>query len=209
MELKLDNSPLKLGALWMSTADPEHERPDAIALLQRAVAGDSAAFAQIVARHERRILTLAWRLLGSLEDAEDAAQEVFLRAFKYLHRCDAGKPIEGWLVRIAVNVCRDLGRSRQRRRSVAEEAEAPMAAADPYSGFALEQQKRMLYRALAELPDKERTAVVLRDLEGLSTAEVAETLGSTQATVRSQICSARVKIRKAIGHMIRMKGVRP
>ena len=206
MEVKADNSPLRFGALWMSTADPKQDTPEAVALLQLAVTGDSAAFAQIVSRHERRILSLAWRLLGSLEDAEDAAQETFLRAFKYLHRCDASRPIEGWLVRIAVNVCRDLGRSRQRRGVVSEETDPPLAAADPFSGVALEQQKRMLYQALANLPEKERTAVVLRDLEGLSTAEVAGALGSTQATVRSQISSARVKIRRAIGQMTRKKG---
>ena len=83
---------------WMSTLDPKAESPaDAVelkTLIDRAAAGDSAAFEQILFRHERRILTLAYRLLGSIEDAQDAAQEVFLRAFKYLHRFDSRKPAE-------------------------------------------------------------------------------------------------------------------
>ena len=81
--------------------------------------------------------------------------------------------------------------------------------ADPYSELALVQQRQLLHIALASLPEKERAAVVLRDLDGLSTAEVAEALGSSQATVRSQISSARVKIRKAIGRMRPKKGVAP
>src|SRR5262245_46053552 len=77
--------------------------------------GDRAAFEQIIIRYESRVMTLAVRLLGSRDDAPDAAQEVFLRAFKYLHRVDPGKPLEPWLFRIAINVCRDLIRRRAQR----------------------------------------------------------------------------------------------
>src|SRR4051794_36529877 len=90
-------------------------------LVQRTIAGDTAAFEQIISRYERRILNLCIRLLGAsdgADDAQDAAQEVFLRAFKYLHRLDVRKPIEPWLIRMTVNVCRDMGRTRQRRRNI-------------------------------------------------------------------------------------------
>src|SRR5678815_6076801 len=69
-------------ALWMSQSGSESESAELVALLNRAASGDAAAFEQIVARHERRVLTLSWRLLGTMEDAQDAAQEVFLRTFK-------------------------------------------------------------------------------------------------------------------------------
>jgi RNA polymerase sigma-70 factor (ECF subfamily) len=209
MEAKADNASLNIREFWMSASEPRGDAPEVAALLQRAVAGDSAAFAQIVCRYERRVLTLAWRLLGSLEDAEDAAQETFLRAFKYLHRYDTAKPIGAWLVGITVNVCRDVGRNRQRRSAITEDSFMTVVPADPYSELALEQQRQLLRIALASLPEKERAAVVLRDLDGLSTAEVAEALGSSQATVRSQISSARVKIRKAIARMTPKKGVGP
>jgi len=86
--------------------------------IARAITGDRAAFEEIVLLHERRVLTLALRLLGTSEDAQDAAQEVFLRAFKYLRRFDTSKPLEPWLVRMTVNVCRNAGGKRSRNRSM-------------------------------------------------------------------------------------------
>src|SRR5438552_1523866 len=74
------------------------------ALVERTLSGDSAAFEQIILRYERRVFSLSMKLLGAADDAEDAAQEVFLRAFKYLHRLDTRKPIEPWLMQVTVNV---------------------------------------------------------------------------------------------------------
>jgi RNA polymerase sigma-70 factor (ECF subfamily) len=200
----------------MSQSSKEAERTSELTmLLTRAASGDAAAFEQIVVRHERRVLTLSWRLLGSMEDAQDAAQEVFLRTFKYLHRFDAQKPFEPWLVRMTVNVCRDLGKARQLRGAVFVEqgnsydrAELRDPANDPHAELQFEQQRQMLYRVLNELPDKERTAFVLRDIEGMTTAETADALGSSEATIRSQISSARLKIRKCVDRMNLMNGGR-
>ena len=196
--------------LWMSQSgrSGDAERQDAAelgALLSRAASGDAAAFEQVVIRHERRVLTLSWRLLGAMEDAQDAAQEVFLRTFKYLHRFDSRKPFEPWLVRMTVNVCRDIGRKRRQRGVVFvsigesyDQAEQQDTSLDPHAVLHSEQQREMLYRVLSDLPEKERTAFVLRDIEGMTTAEVAEALGSSEATIRSQISSARLKIRKVV-----------
>src|SRR5712671_6371595 len=202
---------LHANSLWMSRSESDALFSDAgelAGLLTRAASGDAAAFEQIVVRHERRVLTLSWRLLGAMEDAQDAAQEVFLRTFKYLHRFDVRKPFEPWLVRMTVNVCRDLGRKRTQRGIVFvaegdgyEQAEQPDSAGNPHDELQSEQQRQMLYRALNELPEKERTAFVLRDIEGMTTAETAEALGSSEATVRSQISSARLKIRKYVERM--------
>jgi len=184
-------------ALWMSTIQPEGEAEFAV-LLQRAIAGEVPAFEQIVMRYERRVLTLAWRLLGSRDDAQDASQEVFIRAFRYLYRFDGRRPFEPWLVRMTVNVCRDFGRKRRQLPDALPDPEALRAASDPHADLHSEEQKQVLYQALGALPDKERAAIVLRDIEGFSTAEVAEILGSSEATVRSQISNARLKIRKAV-----------
>jgi RNA polymerase sigma-70 factor (ECF subfamily) len=167
-----------------------------ISILQRAIAGDRSAFEQIVMRYERRVMTLAWRLLGNSVDAQDAAQEVFLRAFRFLHRFDASRPLEPWLVRMTVNVCRDLGRKRHPVSPV--DAHELVASNNPHADVSSKEQREILHRALRKLPEKERAAVILRDIEGLSTAEVAEILGSSETTVRSQISTARLKIRKAI-----------
>jgi len=209
MSTRPDTSLFNTNALWMSHTEREEDRSSDLAvLLSRAASGDAAAFEQIVVRHERRVLTLSWRLLGTMEDAQDAAQEVFLRTFKYLHRFDVQKPFEPWIVRMTVNVCRDLGRQRQQRGAVLVDAgedfgrtEQQDHHSDPHSELHAEQQRQLLRRALVELPEKERTAFVLRDIEGMTTAETAEALGSSEATVRSQISSARLKIRKFVERM--------
>ena len=190
----------------VTESSPTPDTTEIACLVRRTLAGDSAAFGQIVVRHERRVLTLSIRLLGTVEDAQDAAQEVFLRAFKYIHRLDLEKPVEPWLMQMTVNVCRDIGRKRLRRRITFPEMTDPDAApaaesGNPYSGFAEEQQKQILRKALALLPPKERMAVILRDVEGMTTTETAAILGSTETTVRSQISRARLKIKQAVDQM--------
>src|SRR6185503_5576275 len=115
-------------SVWMSRLEPEQSGPaqasELTALIEQAVAGNSEAFEQILIRTQRRVLNLAWKLLGSLTEAQDAGQEVFLRAYKYLHRFDVRKPFEPWLIRITVNVCRDMMKSRQQSRNLFAEPEA-------------------------------------------------------------------------------------
>ncbi len=195
---------LSVNELWMSQPRPDDERMAQVIAL--AITGDRAAFGEIVIRHERRVLTLAFRLLGTMEDAQDASQEVFLRTFKYLRRFDSSRPLEPWLVRTTVNVCHGLGRKRQQQKAVFVQAdffERADPGGNPHTELRAEEQRRMLHQALEGLGEKERTAVVLRDIEGFTTAEVADILGSSEATVRSQISVARLKIRKVIE---RMKG---
>ena len=186
---------LRATPLWMTGIRSEEER-EFVQVLARAISGDILAFEQIVIRYQRRVLTLAWRLLGSGEDAQDASQEVFMRAFRFLHKFDSTRPFEPWLIRLTINVCRDIG--RKRTITVLLDADAVQARSDQQMELSSEEQKAMLQKALQELPEKERAAVVLRDIEGFSTAEVAEILGSSEATVRSQISTARLKIRNAL-----------
>jgi RNA polymerase sigma-70 factor, ECF subfamily len=170
-------------------------------LIIRAKAGDKTAFDQIINNHQRKVISLAWRLLGNREDARDAAQETFLRVYKSFGRFDPAQDFNGWLYRIAVNVCRDLARKRRGNLySLEAEVESgavaePASPHDTESAAMLAQERAILLRALATLPEKERAAIVLRDMEGLDTDEVARILGSSPTTVRSQICAARVKIK--------------
>src|SRR5215468_7158546 len=170
-------------------------------LIIRAKAGDRTAFDQIIISHQRKIISLAWRMLGNQEDARDAAQETFLRVYKSFGRFDPAQDFNGWLYRIAVNVCRDLARKRRGGHfSLEAEVESgaiaePASPHDTESAAMLAQEQAILLRALATLPEKERAAIVLRDLEGFETEDVARILGSSPTTVRSQICSARAKIK--------------
>jgi RNA polymerase sigma-70 factor (ECF subfamily) len=196
--------------LLMSRApegDPSEQALELEILVHRTLTGDTAAFETIVQRHERRVMGVCLRLLRTVDDAQDATQEVFLRAFKYLHRLDVRKPIEPWLMRMTVNVCRDIARKKLRRHATFSEippaeTDPQDESPDPYSGFAREQQRQMLWRALDTLPEKERMAVILRDVEGFSTAEVADILDSSEGTVRSQICRGRLRIKEAMDQMI-------
>ena len=163
-------------------------------MLARAKAGDSDAFNVLMMRHEQRVVRLAWRMLGSREDALDAAQETFFRVFRHIRTFDERRDFAAWLYRIAVNVCRDLARKRRPETPLELVVEWPVDEAQEDEAIEA-QQRRLLQKALATLSAKERAAIVLRDLEGIETAEVARLLNCTQSTVRSQICSARMKIR--------------
>jgi RNA polymerase sigma-70 factor (ECF subfamily) len=163
-------------------------------LIKLARAGDLAAFEQIILRHERQVLRTALRLLGRMEDAQDAAQEVFLRLYKHLRRFDDAREFAPWLYRVTVNVCRDIHRKRPTTVPL-EEMAGPV---DAQQDAGLNEQRRIVSEALRTLPEKERAALVLRDIEGLPTSEVARILGSSEVTVRSQVSSARQRIRSFV-----------
>ena len=192
----------------MSRLSHEELSPDVAEitrLVRLTLGGDSTAFEQIIMRYETRVMAMATRFLGVRDDAQDVAQEVFLRAFKYLHRLDLQKPVEPWLMRITVNVCRDTARRRRRRRDTFTDIEQPETidqSADPHAGLVRKQERLVLHRALDRLPEKERLAIVLRDVEGFSTAEVASILQSSSTTVRSQVSRGRLKLKAAIDQLV-------
>ena len=149
------------------------------------------SFDRVVCQREDQVLRVAYRILGNWMDAEDAAQEVFVRLYRHGLRFPNDAAMGGWLYRVTVNLCLDRLRSSRMLLNLPElycqelSAEASAIQAE---------QKQKLTTALGSLPAKERAAVVLREIEGLSTAEVAKILGSTQGTVRSQVA-------KAIAHL--------
>ena len=181
----------------------ERQAGEEAALVRQSKAGDLAAFEQLISLHERQVYQTTLRLLHRSADAPDACQEVFLRFYKHLHRLDERRPCSPWLYRITVNVCHGI--NRQRRKQPWLSLDDPGAggaliqnahsAPDPLRQVSGAEQERLLGEALKRLPEKERAALVLRDLEGLSTREVAKILGSSETTVRSQISRARVKLK--------------
>ncbi|HVP46509.1 MAG TPA: sigma-70 family RNA polymerase sigma factor [Bryobacteraceae bacterium] len=186
-------------ALLMDSGCLDARDEEFASLVKQAKAGDTAAFDAIMIRFERQVLGTALRLLNrNLEDAKDAAQQVFLRLHRSLHQLDESRHFASWLYRITVNVCRDMQRVRARRPSLSLEEVGEVAAAAGEDVIQRNEQRGMIYAALARLPERERTAVVLRDLEGLSTSEVARIMGCAEVTVRSQISNARVKMRKFV-----------
>jgi RNA polymerase sigma-70 factor, ECF subfamily len=150
------------------------------------------SFEQVLRQREAQVLRTAFRILGNWADAEDVAQEVFLRlhrhGLEFANEAAAG----GWLYRVTVNLCLDRTRSARPSQELPELASLDRSAE---TVVLIEEKKRRLMAALALLPKKERAAVVLREIEGLSTAEVAAALGSSEVTVRSQISNALVRLR--------------
>lgn len=169
--------------MWIN---PEDARP-----------ASSDAFERILIAHERMVLRVSLRMLGNVEDAQDAAQEVFLKLHKNLKQFDPAQPFEPWLYRMTVNVCLDV--LRKRRPVEPLDQVGPMVAAEAETGLLERERASALQRALDRLPQKERAALVLREVEGLTTREVAAALESSETTVRSQICQARLKLRKLLG----------
>ena len=176
--------------------------PSLIRLIERAVAGDTAAFEQIMINSQQRVMAMTWRMLGNEADARDACQEVFLRVFKYLGRFKHDQDFFAWLYTITVNVCRDVSKKQRHHneRFIAfpvggDDEGFTSAQANAEETLTVNQQRDLIERAIATLSQKERATVVLRDIEGLSTEEVAQIMNSSSTTVRSQISSARKKIK--------------
>jgi len=174
------------------------ETVEAARLLRLAQSGDAAAFEALMRIYEVRVARTALRLLGARQDAQDAAQEVFLRLYQRISRIDSAGSLSGWLYRVTVNVSYDILRRRRGRNAVPLDAGSLSAPSSAEEELSREQQRRLVAEALRTLPEKERAALALRDIEGLSTREVAGILGSSEATVRSQISTARLKIRKIL-----------
>ncbi len=152
-------------------------------------------FDDLVARYERMVFRTAWRLLASAADAEDVSQEVFLKLHQRLGDFAAQENPQHWLYRVTVNQC--LDHLRRRRPQVAVES-LPLAATEsgPDAQAETRQQLDRLAGLLLRLAPGERAALVLRDLEGLSTREAAQVLEVSEETVRTSIHRAKEKLRQ-------------
>ena len=157
-----------------------------------------ADFERLMRRYEKQVLVTSLRLLGNLEDAQDASQEVFVRFYRHFRRLEEQDDCAGWLYRVTVNVCRDLRRKQPVAEVTSGDEAIPDSAPDALAQLQQSERQRMLALVLGELPEKERAAIVLRDLEGLPTRDVAAILGSSEATVRSQVSQGRQRIRAAM-----------
>lgn len=164
-----------------------------------AQAGDREAFGELVARYAGQARRVARAALSDPDEADDAAQDGFLAALRHLGRFDPSRPFGPWLLRIVANAAADR-RRRQRVRAteplapqLAEHGPAPDKAADVSALHAA------LRRALHDLPERQRMAVVLFDVEGYSHREIGEILGIPEGTVRSDVFHGRRTLREVLG----------
>jgi RNA polymerase sigma-70 factor (ECF subfamily) len=190
---------------FLATAGPIDGPEDRSSVIDRAKAGDLAAFELVMRQYERLVLVTALRLLGSLSDAQDASQEVFLKLYRNLGKVESTGAFPGWLYRVTVNTCHDMRRRRPASVPLEDAGDPVSGEADPQQQTTALERRRVLQLSLRMLSEKEREALVLRDLEGLSTQEVARVLGSSEATVRSQISKARVKVKGFVERYFRRR----
>ncbi|MBI2162304.1 MAG: sigma-70 family RNA polymerase sigma factor [Candidatus Rokubacteria bacterium] len=184
---------------------------DDLALVERCRAGDVAAFEPLVEKYRQRVYRLAFNVLRDTEEALDAAQEAFIRAYQALPRFRGQSAFYTWLFRITMNVAADRVRQRAARgrafgterveeeewdRTLVDPSEAPDASA------ARAEERRRIQRALESLPEHHRAIIMLSDLEGLSYREIAEVLGIPMGTVMSRLHNARKRLRQALGPLL-------
>jgi RNA polymerase sigma-70 factor, ECF subfamily len=167
-------------------------------LAQRCQQGDATAFEELYRAHAGRLFNLMARMAGSPQDAEDLLQDVFLHAHRKLASFRGESSLGTWLYRLAVNHCLDVLRGRQTKMkratdSLDDDAAAEPAAVMPRVPTAISRMD--LDRAIARLPAGCRAAFVLHDVEGFEHHEVAEFLGISQGTSKSQVHKARMKLR--------------
>ena len=180
----------------MTDAGDDVER----ALLDRLRRRDEQAFRELVVRHQAVVRAYAAGILGDTHEAEDAAQEAFLRAYRRVGAFRGDAPLRSWLLRICRNHCLDRIRARPSVTVVALDEEHPAAGDDTTaSGVARTIDRERLVTAIVALPEALQQTVVLRELRGLSYEEVAAVLDVPVGTVRSRLSAGRAQLREALG----------
>jgi RNA polymerase sigma-70 factor (ECF subfamily) len=184
------------GEAAVGVFDPDGE------LVERWRAGDEVAFETLVRRHERRVFGLALRMLGSREEAEDVAQEVFLNLHRSGHRFRKEARFSTF---VYLNRRRSLGRRRARLEGLIQRQasgdDLPYAPRDPEDSILGSELRAQLQEAILELGDALRTSLVLHDIEGLPYAEISSILGVAEGTVKSRIHRARRSLRRQLGNL--------
>ncbi|MGH2452709.1 MAG: sigma-70 family RNA polymerase sigma factor, partial [bacterium] len=165
-------------------------------LIARSQRGDLEAFDRLLATHEDRIYHAAYRITGNADDARDAAQETFLKAFRALSRYRHESAFSTWLHRIAVNAALDLVRRRPQIPPVSlDDVALPASSGNPEPEAERSELQRRVHQAVGRLAPDHRVIIVLRDLQGLAYEEIAEVLRIPVGTVRSRLSRARDALR--------------
>jgi RNA polymerase sigma-70 factor (ECF subfamily) len=179
----------------------EAEAGDAPRFLDRLRAGDAPAFEELVMTYQHRVFGVALRMLGNRAEAEDVAQEAFVRAHRALGAFRGDAKLSTWLYAITSRLCLNRLASGERRMArQGEDALLRLSDAGPRPDAALERREleTALGRAIAELPEDRRIVVVLRDIEGLSYEEIAQVLELELGTVRSRLHRARAELKEKL-----------
>jgi RNA polymerase sigma-70 factor, ECF subfamily len=176
------------------------EADDDVVCVARCLRGDSAAFESIVRRYERVLFSVARRMLGNYEDALDATQNAFIKAYEGLDGYDPNRRFFSWIYRIAVNECLNARRARRPDDPLPADMEAP-AGENPFEDVQNAERSGVIDSALVRLSEEHRLVVVLRHFADLSYSEISEAIGVPEKTVKSRLFEARHRL----GELLRLQ----
>lgn len=189
----------------MAAQAVEQSDKDLVARVQR---GDKRAFDLLVVKYQQKVLSIVGRYVSDMSEAQDVAQEAFIKAYRAIGNFRGDSAFYTWIYRIAINTAKNYLVSRGRRPPSSDidvvDAEVYSGAdvlrdiASPESELATSQLESVVYSAIKALPDELRSAVTLRELDGLSYEDIADVMGCPVGTVRSRIFRAREAIDKQI-----------
>jgi RNA polymerase sigma-70 factor (ECF subfamily) len=175
-------------------------------LVARSIGGDTDSFNQLVVRWERPIYALAYRVIGREEDARDVCQETFMRAFRSIHGFRGQAKFSSWLYRIALNLCRDWIRRERRAPTVQapEGVDVIEMASEQGPVESIEELVsrrdigRLIERAMAALSEEQRTAIILKEYQGLTFQEIADLQGCPLSTVKTRLYQGLTVLRREL-----------
>jgi RNA polymerase sigma-70 factor, ECF subfamily len=189
------------GAVRLAVMRPAPAEPEA-ALVERAQGGDRAAFEELVRRHADRLYAVVLRFAADGDEAEEVTQEAFLRAWRSIDRFEGRSRFFTWLYRIGINEAKRRAGRRPPTRVVSLDdepiPEAPDWSEAPETRLGQTDLRRVLEETIRSLPLEHRTPIILRDVEGLTTAEAAEVMELSEAAFKSRLHRARLVVRRAL-----------
>ncbi len=205
----VDGSLLSLGRLMFtvqSGVDSTSTRTETDSIEQRAITavknGDAGSYDYLVSKYMKRVVSIAWGIVRNAHDAEDLAQEAFVKAFQSIDRFKAGEPFGPWIYRIATNLALDVMKHRQRFRHEEITDSHPAARSDRADLPAVTNELgRRIDAAIESLPEMQRVVARLFLVEHFEHAEIAEMIGLSEGTVRSHLSLARGKLREKLADL--------
>ena len=181
------------------------------ALVERALNEDLAAFEQLVTRYQDKITGFAARMLSDRDEAEDVAQEVFIKAYRHLESFRGASSFSTWLYRITTNLCIDRVRAKKRRPQSAYSLDEPIdreedsgkreiadLTFEPSGQIERDELRLQVRQTMAEMPEKQRSVLVMCDLQGMAYEEIAQVLGCPIGTVKSRLFHARADLARRL-----------
>jgi len=176
-------------------------------LIQQAAAGDAAAFEKLVLRYQTQVYSLAYRMVGNEADAQDLAQEAFVRAWRALDSFQFSSQFSTWLYRLTSNICIDFLRSQKKRKHISltvlqddeqQQWDMPDHRPLPEEQMIVTQEREALAKAIAALDPEYRQVLILRIVNDCSYQQISEIMGIREGTVKSRLSRAREQLRKKL-----------